>query len=280
MPQTGIHGLVGLAAARLVAPHAPAEAALPLTLAVTLGAMLPDLDLYPASIAYLATGRMEVAAQIHRSLTHSLFLMAALGATGLALRRSRPTAAWVLLGLPIGMLTHALLDIFFWFTALDLFWPLSHLPAGTERWWWPRGIMPEHRAVLPALDIWNLDAGHAGPATHLPAVFGSPDFLTNALGSMETLAFALFYAVMDRIAGPDAVKRRTRGLRRWIVAGWAAFALLLVAAVPLAGKWHVILYESALLLAFLPYGLVLTWKHRGSLASWARGQDIFMNSRI
>jgi len=271
MAQTGIHGLMGLAAARLVAPHVPAEAALPLTLAVTVGAMLPDLDLYPASIAYLATGRNELSEQIHRSLTHSLFVMAALTGAGLTLRRSRPKAAWTLIGLATGMLTHALLDVFMWFAALDAFWPVSQLPAGSAAWWWPAGETPGGRALLPVLDIWNNGGRHAGPGTYLPAVFGNRDFIVNALGSMETLAFALFFGAVSRIAGAEAVKRRSRGLSRWSLAAWILTVLLMIAAFPLPNRYHMILSFAALLLVVFPYGLALTWRQREPIAAWARG---------
>jgi membrane-bound metal-dependent hydrolase YbcI (DUF457 family) len=119
MPQNGFHGLIGLATARALARKVPSpEFFVP---GVVLGAMLPDIDMYPTAIAVLLK-HTELIYVIHRSATHSLLFILLLGLAGLALVQHR----WLLFGLAVGVVTHVTVDIFFWFAGIDLFWPFGH----------------------------------------------------------------------------------------------------------------------------------------------------------
>jgi membrane-bound metal-dependent hydrolase YbcI (DUF457 family) len=126
MPQNGFHGLVGLAVAKQVAPRVDAAATEPFVAGVTLGAMLPDIDVNPTAIAFLVNKDLTYA--VHRTFTHSLLAIAILTVAGAIVRRRARATSWVCFGLALGITTHVLLDIFFWFAQIDLFWPFSHFP--------------------------------------------------------------------------------------------------------------------------------------------------------
>src|SRR5687767_5395891 len=137
MPQSEFHGLFGLAIARAVVPVVP-EAARPAAAgAIVLGAMLPDIDAYPTAIAVLM-GHGDLIYEIHRTATHSIAAVLLLLAASFLMRT--PSARWVALGLAIGVASHELLDLFFWFAQIDIFWPLSRFGATED--------------TFPIVDLW------------------------------------------------------------------------------------------------------------------------------
>lgn len=249
MPQNGFHGLVGLAVARWTVPRAPAAVAEPLTVGITLGAMLPDIDMYPTAVLFLL-GRQELIYVAHRTVTHSLLAILVAAVVGAALRRRSRKTAWLCWGLALGILTHAVLDVFFWFAPLDLFWPLSHLPPDAP--------------LLPVIDLW-------ARARPLPAVFGRPAFLINLREAFEFAAFALYLLTLRRLSssGQEAGKARTT-LRRWEQWAWAGFAVALVGAFVLTNALQEVLVYAPWLLAFAPYCWAQTIKLRGQIARWSR----------
>src|ERR1051326_154960 len=124
MPQNGFHGLIGLATAKALAKRVPGAAAQPFVAGIVLGSMLPDVDMYPTGIAFLLK-RADLTYVIHRTATHSLLFAFALLLLGLI-----PRTRWLFIGLSLGVCTHILLDTFFWFTQIDMFWPFSRLGTG------------------------------------------------------------------------------------------------------------------------------------------------------
>lgn len=180
MPQNGFHGLVGLATARLLARRVPSpEAFVP---GVVLGSMLPDIDMYPTAIAVLM-GHKELIYVIHRSATHSLLFVGVLCLGAALFARCR----WLLLGLAVGVLTHLTLDIFFWFAAIDLFWPFGR-----------------------PVDLW-------GEIRRVP-------LWLNIREAFEFAAFALFLGALRRITGADLRKWE---LGTWIGFGIALVTAVL-----------------------------------------------------
>lgn len=100
MPQNGFHGLAGLAVARWAAPRAPAAFAEVFVPAVVLGAMLPDVDVYPAAVAFLR-GRGDLTYVSHRTFTHSMLAALLVAFAGAVLRRRSPGSAWACAGLAL-----------------------------------------------------------------------------------------------------------------------------------------------------------------------------------
>ncbi len=279
MPQNGFHGLVGLAAARAFTGRVPSEAAASFAGGTVLGAMLPDADMYPTAIAFLA-GRGDLTYTLHRTATHSLLAAGIALGIGLALRGRRPAVGWGVIGLALGIATHLLLDAFLWFAPLDLFWPLSHVPFAAGTWYWPRDG-DGGSALLPVLDFWGLE--HAGHATgrHLPAVIGRPDLLPNLREALELPAFACFLLALRRIrsgAGTAIAAGQTNSpphhltTRKLELAAWSLGAVALVTAFLLPAKWQQVLVFTPYLLVFTPYCWRLAWQSRDAVAYWSAGR--------
>jgi membrane-bound metal-dependent hydrolase YbcI (DUF457 family) len=261
MPQNGFHGLVGLAVAKGLAHHAPAGAAEVFVAGITLGAMLPDVDIYPAAVFFLA-GRPDMVPVIHRTLTHSLLAILVAAGVGAALGRRSPAGRWGCWGLAVGMMTHAFLDAFFWFGQLDLFWPLSHLPR--------------ERPLAPVIDLW-------AAARPLPAL------LFNLREAFEFAAFALYLRALRRVvqgtvndmadgarvgkgvppfAAAVAANGGVRLLARWERWAWIGFAAALVGAFWLPNPLQEVLVYAPWLLAFAPFCWSRTLQFRGAVTAW------------
>ena len=117
MAQAGIHGLVGMAVRKWMPKREW------FMLGLVLGNMLPDMD--ALAVAYATLSGID-SHGLHRTFSHSIFFM--LGFVIIfyiiaAIAKS-PRIGNLGLGLSIGMLMHALLDLIIWFRGVELFWPL------------------------------------------------------------------------------------------------------------------------------------------------------------
>ena len=99
-----------------------------------LGAILPDIDLVVAAVAYLAIG--EKASIIHRSLTHSLLFLIVIPGIIISLNfipMIKNKKNYDFLGLGIGLFfgiaTHILLDMMYLYGVI-LLWPFSSQEIG------------------------------------------------------------------------------------------------------------------------------------------------------
>ena len=244
MPQNGFHGLVGLAVAKWAAPHVPNASAPAFVSGVTLGAMLPDIDMYPTAIVVLL-GRPDLIYITHRTATHSLALMAALIVAGAIAGRRFPTVGWALHGLGLGVATHILLDLFFWFAPLDLFWPLSRLPVG--------------RPMMPIVNLWS--------GSRIPPI------LLNVREAFEFAAFGLLLAALRRIGlGTHCGADQLAGIKKWEIAAWVAFVIAIAGAIIFRSKPSLqnLLVTTPCLLAFLPFCWAATFRMRDCIVAWCR----------
>jgi hypothetical protein len=220
----------------------------PLAVGITLGAMLPDIDMYPTAVVFLL-GRPDLIYVMHRTLTHSLLAILIVAGLGMVLRRRSAAAAWACWGLALGMLTHVTLDAFFWFAPLDLFWPFSHLPPG--------------KPVLQVIDLWS-------GARPLPAVLGKPDVLVNLREACEFAAFALYLMALRRVTRRgNASAGKSMSMVRWEQCAWAGFGIALVGAWMLPRGLEEMLVVGPYLLAFAPYCWRQTLRLRGAVAHWS-----------
>ena len=131
MPQAGIHGMVGMAARNIAGKREW------LALGLILGSFVPDMDNVGVAVATVAKMPTE---GIHRTLTHSVFFMAAVVAVFYLIFQWKKERRWLNLGLGLGlgMLLHSLLDLVLWFNGVNLFWPL-----GGEINFWANSHPPE-----------------------------------------------------------------------------------------------------------------------------------------
>ena len=91
-----------------------------------IGSIIPDIDIIFCALASYYIPIDQAVLFFHRTLTHSLITIAAiyflfLIAYEYKKNESILTAAY---GFIAGMLFHILIDIFFWFDSINLFWPL------------------------------------------------------------------------------------------------------------------------------------------------------------
>ena len=131
MPQAGIHGMVGMATRKWTGAREW------LLLGAMLGSFVPDMDNVGVAVATLTKMPTE---GIHRTMTHSVFFMAAVVIVFYIIGAVRKDSRWTNLGLGLGlgMLLHVLLDFVIWFNGVNLFWPL-----GGEINFWVNSHPPE-----------------------------------------------------------------------------------------------------------------------------------------
>ncbi|MHA2305178.1 MAG: metal-dependent hydrolase, partial [Candidatus Hodarchaeales archaeon] len=124
MPPTGLHGLLGLFIASKIKPDHKYS-----RLGVVWGSVMPDLDLIGSVLIFIFTGgNIEVPIAFHRSITHSLILIALIFIIAfigryMALDKQKIYFPFIL-GLSSGMFFHVILDMFY-FSGVTLFWPLQ-----------------------------------------------------------------------------------------------------------------------------------------------------------
>lgn len=211
---------------------------------LALGAMLPDIDLYPTSVAFLA-GHKELVYAIHRTATHSLAAAVIVAAIALA-SWGKPSLAWWCGGFALGVLTHIALDLFFWFEQLDVFWPFSHLPPGH-----------------PLLGIPNLWA-----RVHLPPIFNNPEGCRSLRDAFEFAAIGAFLVALDKVAPRETGKRF---FNFTVALCWVLFLIALVGVALWPWKKQIILVNVFTLLYLLPYAWIQTVKRGPEIGAWCLG---------
>ena len=229
--------MAGIGMARLLTARVPERSAVPFAAWLVLGSMLPDVDMYPTAVAFLAKWP-DLINVIHRSLTHSLVLLVLLLVAGAFARK--PAWRFGLWGLGIGISTHILLDTLFWFTQIDLFWPFSHLPSDAP--------------LLPVVNLWA--------AYHMPPLF------VNIREAFEYAAFALLLYALLRISPSDPY------LAKWIRFAWCYFVVTLVTAFVFleSPATQNVIVTGPYLLILLPVCWLAVWRDRGAIAVWAQGR--------
>jgi len=142
MPQAGIHAAVGNQFQRFLPPNSR------LIPAIIFGAILPDLDVIAVAIGSLFYPIHQAEQIFHRTFSHSFFtliliylLFAIWGEW-----KNNSTMKSVGKGLVLGMITHIVIDTFFWFREIHFLWPLPIAPFNLWKIW----SAPEwfHRSML------------------------------------------------------------------------------------------------------------------------------------
>jgi membrane-bound metal-dependent hydrolase YbcI (DUF457 family) len=123
MPQTGLHAALALATRKTFSKQRW------FALGLTFGALTPDADSYPQAFAIIL-GKMDpLKAQeiFHRTLAHSLLFALAVGVGFyiVSLASGAPSLRKFGLGMATGIAAlHVFVDIFAWFDAVGILWPL------------------------------------------------------------------------------------------------------------------------------------------------------------
>ena len=133
MAQAGIHGLIGLAMKKLSVKKEW------LLLGIVLGNMLPDMDALVVAYATLTGGNSH---GLHRTWSHSIPFIAGLVLIFYVISgiRKNRRIGNLGLGLGIGMLMHAVLDLVIWFRGVQLLWSfypeINFWRSFTPPAWW------------------------------------------------------------------------------------------------------------------------------------------------
>ena len=152
MAQAGMHGLVGMAVRKIAGRKEW------LLLGILLGSFVPDMDNVGVAVATLMKAPT---AGIHRTLTHSVFFMAAVVIVFYLIGQWKKDPRWANLGLGLGlgMLLHSLLDLLIWFNGVAIFWPLPvwvNLWANTTPPEWFMKFMDPAEFLFFVLYLWAL----------------------------------------------------------------------------------------------------------------------------
>jgi len=226
MAQAGLHALIGLGACR----WAPRRTWL--ALGIVLGNMLPDTDILAVAMATVAGLPAE---GLHRTFSHSLFLVVILFPAFRVVAWATGRRQWwnLGLGLGLGILMHIALDLVIWFRGVQILWPLQ-----LQVDFWRSVVVPRWWSTF-----------------ELPAEF---------------LCFALLFLVLHALA----VRRGTdlaflRRLRFWICVQSLLFVSLAVLAVALGERYRLV--HGALYLPSLGLAMYVVIRMRGSLEGTASG---------
>ncbi len=124
MAQAGIHSLIGIA----VRKWTPARNWL--MLGIILGSLLPDADNLAVAVATLLKLPTD---GLHRTFTHSLFMVLAVVIIFSVISKLVKQPRWSNLGvgLGVGILMHILLDLILWFNGVAILWPI---PSWINLW--------------------------------------------------------------------------------------------------------------------------------------------------
>jgi len=223
MAQAGLHGIIGVYGASLCGSRGAlgTKWRAGFRFGLVLGSLLPDADFFLLGPLFLYDSRLALT--MHRSFTHSILTIAALTILLYAIARG-PRGKGLAWGLGLGMLLHSLVDVFIWFSGVELFWPLG-------------GV--------------NLWAG-----VH------NPGWVSNLLGTADYLAFALYYLYLRGLARGAGRRPDASWLNRWIVLQWLAFVAFLLLTWFLPPDVFNIAHYALFILFFFPLALCITVKMR------------------
>lgn len=142
MAQFAVHVAVGIYSGDLC------KGSKALRYALIIGNFVPDFDFIPMLLVY--PFHPELARTIHRSASHTLFLplLITLIALGLYLVKRKHTFKDWGIGLSIGMVTHIVLDILFWFDKVKVFWPVDIWSVSSEINIWKNWTPPTSLVLL------------------------------------------------------------------------------------------------------------------------------------
>ena len=191
MAQAGLHSIVSLPLRKWSVKREW------LMLGVVLGSMLPDADNLAVAVATITKSSTQ---GLHRTLSHSLFMILAIIVIGYLIGQATKQSRWNNLGfgLGLGIFLHSLLDVFLWFDGVAVLWPI---PVWLNLW----------SRVTP------------------------PGWWTTLMQPVELLFFALFFLNLYSLAQKQASDQDfLRNLRIWIALEAFLFVVFLVLAFTLS----------------------------------------------
>ena len=231
MGQVGLHGLVGLVVGRgLITAHVTdRQAKKAVMFGFVMGNLAPDLD-FLAAVGMYPTDP-DAAMHLHRTFSHSLLAVVTVlvGFSVLAAILADDHLKYLGRGFALGILAHLTVDIFIWFSPVDVFWPASVY------------------GIIPPVNLWQ---GYEPPVV-----------VDRLLGAAELAAYALYYQYLARAArrlGTD--EEMLPMLDRMAAFCWDYWAVLSVLALDPRTPLNPIYAYIPLGVIFVPGCFYLTWR--------------------
>ena len=118
-----------------------------------LGALIPDVDIIITSAYSLFAPIEKSIILTHRTFTHSIFSYIIIYLLFLIIYEVTKNKKYLLFGNGIfaGLLSHLILDIFLWFDAVHIFWPLP--TESLDIWYFLNDIKPLYKKIFLALEF-------------------------------------------------------------------------------------------------------------------------------
>lgn len=244
MGQVGLHGLVGLVVGKelITAYVTDRELKKPLMFGFVMGSLAPDLD-YLAAVGMYPTDP-DLALHLHRTFSHSLLAVATVlvGFSILAFILNDDYLKYLGRGFALGILAHLTLDIFVWFSPVDVFWPASVY------------------GIIPPVNLWR---GYA-----------PPEVLVRLLGAAELAAYALYYGYLAKAArrlGTD--QEMLPMLDRMAAFCWDCWAVLSALAIDPRTTLNPLYAYIPIGVIFVPGCFYLTWRLEPTIEELAAAGD-------
>jgi len=144
MAQFPLHIITGIYSGELF------DADRPMKQALIIGNFAPDMDFIPLLAVYCFNP--DLAKSFHRSASHTLFLPAFFLLLSFILYfiNRKKNIIKFLIGISIGLITHILFDVLFWFDHVTLLWPLNFWNIDTTVSIWAAVNIPDVIRMIAA----------------------------------------------------------------------------------------------------------------------------------
>ena len=230
MAQFAVHVATGIYSGDLIKDN------FSIKFALIIGNILPDLDFIPMLLIYPFNS--ELALNLHRSFTHNFFLpLLILGVLTLVsfIKHNDRLRSWGL-GLAIGISTHIIFDVLFWFDQVKVFWPLDiwGISSNINFWGWIRISVPVTVALLV-----------------------SP--------TLEFLMYALFFYYFGRRIQKQTKNKHTKFFPGMVIISLVVYFCLVIGVFFLPAKLIVELSYGLGAIIWAPLTMYTVWKFRNSL---------------
>lgn len=241
MAQAGFHGVMGIyLAVKLTRGRFSSEVEDTGSRGVfgfgfILGNLLPDVDFFLLGPIYLFNSQLGLA--MHRSWSHSVLTILLFAAIlWLIAGRRAERGKMLALGVGSGMLLHALADMVVWFSSVDFLWPLGWL------------------GIKSRVDLW--------------AWYDPPRVVSNLLGAIDYLAFAVFFLYLGSLARKMGTNTAfLPRLRTFVRLNLALFVVYTVLSFFLGNLFDIAHY-ALFILIFFPMALYVTVKMRPTIEGY------------
>jgi hypothetical protein len=236
MGQVGLHGLTGLTVGRYMLSSSVQNptARRALLFGFQLGNLIPDLDFLAVVAMYPRDHALAM--NLHRGFSHSALgaISLLVGFYSIAALMKDQYVRYFGYGLALGVCAHFTLDIFVWFSPVDVFWPASlfHL--------------------IPPVNIWSW--------------YTEQPLTSRLLGAAEFAAFGLYFDYLVSLAVTHQTNAdMLQHVRRFSTFCWTVFAVLTALAFDVPNPTFELYLYVPMGIVFMPACFYITWRMQATI---------------